>query len=255
MESIHGRNRHETVTGCDETCELPPCDHQSRRDTTPLPRRYGCRVEAENAVPHDWVDEASRARREKIEDKGSGRSSGKHAHVVTCTSPLERTSEPKKDTTTTSNETMGRTAEYVRCPSGTVHHTTHPWRRFDRHLCACRLLIGQPIHRRNGGRTPRVMDEASRKKPGRHAGRGTPATSLDSRDMDPCGLPGSSHVVNALRCESVVVDACARQRRRFMVLRRCRGTCQRPQDRFFAHRSPCGEMLDETGSSCSRPLT
>lgn len=29
-------------------------------------------------------------------------------------------------------------------------------------------------------------------------------------DMNPVWIPGSSHVVNALRCESVVVDACAR---------------------------------------------
>lgn len=127
-------------------------------------------------------------------------------------------------------------AHRQRCTTSAFMETT------DRHLCTCRLLIGQPIHRRNGGRTPRVMDEASRKKPGRHAGRGTPATSLDCFGHESCGLPGSSHVVNALRCESVVVDACARQRRRFMVLRRCRNTCDRPQGRFFAHRSPCGEM-------------
>lgn len=137
---------------------------------------------------------------------------------------------------------MGRTAEYVRCPSAAVHHTTHPWRRFDQHLCTCRLLIGTAHPPPEWWMDTTGHGRGSRKKPGRHAGRGTPATSLDSRDMDPCGLPGSSHVVNALRCESVVVDACARQRRRFMVLRRCRGTCQRPQDRFFAYRSPCREM-------------
>lgn len=241
MESIHGRNRHETVTGCDETCELPPCDHQSRRDTTPLPERYGCRVEAENAVPHDWSDEASRAIREKIEDKGSGRSSGKHAHVVTCTSPLQRTSEPSKI------RRPPRTRTWVARPSTCDAH---------RQRCTTPRIHGDdrstPLHMSIVDRTAHPPSEwwtdttghgrGSRKKPGRHAGRGTPATSLDSRDMDPCGLPGSSHVVNALRCESVVVDACARQRRRFMVLRRCRGTCQRPQDRFFAHRSPCGEM-------------
>lgn len=211
MESIHGRNRHETVTGCDETCELPPCDHQSRRDTTPLlGKSMGAGLQAENAVPHDWFDEASRAIREKIEDKGSGRSSGKHAHVVTCTSPLQRTSEPKKDTTTTSKENMGRTAEYVRCPSAAVHHTSV---HGDDRSTPLRMSIVD----RTGPSTAGMVD-GHHGSWTRHQGRNLDGTRVVVRqqrrlialDMGPCGLPGSSHVVNALRCESVVVDACAR---------------------------------------------
>lgn len=146
--------------------------------TTPTLKRCGCRYQKRESCRHDRFDEASRAIREKIEDKGSGRSSGKHAHVVTCTSPLQRTSEPEKI------RRPPRTRPWVARPSTCDAHrqrcTTPAFMETtDRHLCTCRLLIGQPIHRRNGGRTPRVMDEASRKKPGRHAGRGTPATSLD----------------------------------------------------------------------------
>ena len=98
------------VTRCDETCEFPPCDHQSRRDTTPLPERYGCRVEAENAVPHDWSDEASRARRDKIEDKRFRAQSRKSARDDTHKS-TQRTSEPKE------KEKTPRTRAWVTRPS------------------------------------------------------------------------------------------------------------------------------------------
>lgn len=124
----------------------------------------------------------------RLKTRGSGRSSGKHAHVMTCTSPLERTSEPSKI------RRPPRTRAWVARPSTCDAHRqrcTTPvfMETTDRHLCACRLLIGRSIHRRNGGRTPRVMDETSRKKPGRHAGRGTPATSLDSRTWTRVDFP------------------------------------------------------------------
>lgn len=111
--------------------------------TTPA-ERCGCRYQKRESCRHDWFDEASRAIREKIEDKGSGRSSGKHAHVVTCTSPLQRTSEPSKirrppRTRTWVARQSTCDAHRQRCTTPASMETT------DRHLCTCRLLIGQ-IH-------------------------------------------------------------------------------------------------------------
>ena len=176
----------------------------------------------------------------RLKTRGSGRSPGK-AHAMTRTSPLKGPLNRKRKKKHPEREhgSHGR-VRAMPIGNGAPHHAS------------METIRSTPLHMSIVDRTAHPPSEwwtdttghgrGSRKKPGRHAGRGTPATSLDSRDMDPCGLPGSSHVVNALRCESVVVDACARQRRRFMVLRRCRGTCQRPQDRFFAYRSPCREM-------------
>lgn len=210
--------------------------------TTPASKRCGCRYQKRESCRHDWVDEASRARREKIEDKGSGRSSGKHAHVVTCTSPLQRTSE--QNTIRQPPRTRAWVARQSTCDAHRQRCTTP---------ASIETIRSTPLHMSIVDRTrPSTagMVDGHHGSWTRHQGRNLDGTRvvvrqqrrLTALDMSPCGLPGSSHVVNALRCESVVVDACARQRRRFMVLRRCRDTCDRPQDRFFAHRSPCGEM-------------
>lgn len=198
MESIHGRNRHETVTRCDETCELPPCDHQSRRDTTPLPRRYGCRIEAENAVPHDWVDEASRARRDKIEDKRFRAQFREETHAMTRTSPLKRTSEPEKI------QRPPRTRAWVARQSTCDAHRqrcTTPASMETIRSTPLRMSIVD----RTGPSTAGMVDRHHGSWT-RHQGRNLDGTRvvvrqqrrLTALNMDPVWIPGSSHVVNVL---------------------------------------------------------
>lgn len=224
--------------------------------TTPTLRRYGCRYQKRESCRHDWFDEASRAIREKIEDKGSGRSSGKHAHVVTCTSPLQRTSEPNKIRRPPRMRTW--VARQSTCDAHRQRCTTP---------ASMETIRSTPLHMSIVDRTdPSTagMVDGHHGSWTRHQGRNLDGTRvvvrqqrrLTALDMSPCGLPGSSHVVNALRCESVVVDV------RTTAMVRIHGavtyagvTRDASAGQILRPQIPVRGDVDETGSSCSRPLT
>lgn len=166
---------HHAITSHDETPPLclrgtgAGLKRKTRSRTTGLTRHH---------VPNET----------RLKTRGSGRSPGK-AHAMTRTSPLKGPLNRKRKKKHPERE-HGSHGRVRAMPIGNGAPHQHPWRRFDQHLCTCRLLIGQ-VHPPPEWWTDTTGHErGSRKKPGRHAGRGTPATSLDlPRTWIPCGFP------------------------------------------------------------------
>lgn len=64
--------------------------------TTPAERGTGAGTKNGKVVATTGLTRHHVPYEKRLKTRSSGRSSGKHAHVVTCTSPLQRTSEPEK---------------------------------------------------------------------------------------------------------------------------------------------------------------